>query len=142
MSGVDFASTVRAHATATYVNPARQRRDRRFTVRAGDVHKSLHFHNRVPVVCNALRSEKFLAENGLLLVGETGPPSGLSTTVEYTYEFVAPPAGSPFSPHPLLALRGSWKDIFQALGGGEAFLKRERAHFDEADVPDEEETRR
>ena len=64
------------------------------------------------------------------------------TTVEYTYEFVIPPTGSPVSRHPLLALRGSWKDIFQALGGGEAFLKRERAHFDEADGPDEEETRR
>ena len=31
--------------------------------------------------------------------------------------------------HPLFALRGFWRELFEALGGGEKYLERERAEF-------------
>jgi hypothetical protein len=82
----------------------------------------------VPLVCTALESQKFLKENGLRLISKVGPPSGQSTTVTYTYEFL----GSKDEPGEAAAwnrLRGALKDVFAELGGGEAYLRAERASF-------------
>src|SRR5713226_3787733 len=78
---------VRQFVVERYVRPARSRGERSFTVVAGDVHRALGFRNRVPLVCAALKSNKFLRENHVLLTQIEGPPSGLSTTVTLTYEF-------------------------------------------------------
>jgi hypothetical protein len=67
----------------------------------------------------------------LRLLSKTGPPSGQSTTVTFTYEVVG-------AKHDGLQmdrqeawnrLRGSMKDIFSELGGGENYLRKERANF-------------
>src|SRR5579864_8123170 len=79
---------VRRHASDAYLRPAHRRGDRTFAVNVGAVHKALGLSNRVPLVCAALTSKKFLEEHGLKLISKTGPPSGQSTTVTFTYEIV------------------------------------------------------
>lgn len=119
---------VREHAVETYLSPARRRRERTVSVNVGTVHKALRLGNRVPLVCAALESQKFLKENGLRLISKVGPPSGQSTTVTYTYEFNE----SPTEPGGMDAwdrLRGALKDVFAELGGGETYLRAERASF-------------
>ena len=108
------------------VKPARARGDRMITVTAGEVHNQLGLTNRVPVVCQALRSKRFLEANRLVLKNVTGPPSGLSTTVKFTYEIVAGDTAAK-GRHPLWDLLGIGKAVFRELGGGEKFIKRERA---------------
>ena len=103
---------VRQHAVEIYLQKARRRGDRTFAVNVGSVHKALGLNNRVPLVCAALTSKKFLTGNGLKLISKTGPPSGQSTTVTYTYEFVRPESKDPASLDPWLKARGIAKDIF------------------------------
>ena len=99
------------------------------SVNVGAVHKALGFTNRVPLVCAALKSKRFLEENGLRIVSQTGPPSGQSTTVTFTYEVSADGTkrSSPSSAFP--SLRGIARDLFKKLGGGEAFIRNERNNF-------------
>jgi len=98
-------------------------------VNVGAVHKALGLSNRVPLVCAALTSKKFLEEYGLKLISKTGPPSGQSTTVTFTYEIVRKNGRDSASTESLLGLRGIAKDVFRRLGGGEAFIREERKSF-------------
>ena len=122
---------VRQHAIENYISPARRRRERTTSVNVGVVHKALGLGNRVPLVCTALESRKFLRENGLRLVSRTGPPSGRSTTVTYTYEFVDKQEANKGADRQDAwnRLRGALKDVFAELGGGENYLRNERANF-------------
>jgi hypothetical protein len=119
----------RQYANEAYLRPAKRRGERTFSVNVGSVHRSLDLHNRVPLVCAALKSRKFLQENGLKLITQTGPPSGQSTTVTYTYEILGDGGKVASLPDPLSRLRGAAKDVFGALGGGEAFIREERKNF-------------
>lgn len=119
---------IRQHASQVYLAAARRRGEGKFSINVGTVHKALALSNRVPLVCAALGSKKFLTENHLRLVSKTGPPSGQSTTVTYTYEFLeAQP--SPGNQDAWTRLRGALKDVFAELGGGEAYLRAERSAF-------------
>jgi hypothetical protein len=82
-----ISDRIRDHVRLKYVEPARLSHQHRFSVRCGTVEKELGLSNRTPQVYTALRSTKFLDPNGLRLVETSGPPSGTSTTVVYTYEF-------------------------------------------------------
>jgi hypothetical protein len=122
---------VREYVRKTYLDPALRTRKSGFRVVAGDVHRALHFHNRVPLVCQALTSRKFLQENHLTLEKIEGPPSGLGTTATFFYRVAGKVdaregagAESPF-----LRFRGVAKDLFQNLGGGEKFIRSERNKF-------------
>jgi hypothetical protein len=94
----------------------------------GEVHKAVALRNRVPLVCQALESNKFLRANELKLISKTGPPSGQSTTVTYTYEFIDKKPSSP-QEDPWLRLRGTLREVFAELGGGEQCLRAERENF-------------
>jgi hypothetical protein len=118
---------VREQARHTYVQAALREGVERFSINVGDVHRDSKLRNRVPLVCMALKSKKFLEANGLRLVSESGPPSGLSTTVTYTYEFIG--RASPEADDPWARLRGTLKDIYAETGGGENYLRKEREHF-------------
>lgn len=122
------SDSVRQHATEAYVRPAQHRGAKTFAIKVGDVHRAVALHNRVPLVCQALESEKFLRTNELKLVSKTGPPSGQSTTVTYTYEFIDTNPSSP-NEDPWARLRGALKDVFAELGGGERYLRAERENF-------------
>jgi hypothetical protein len=85
-------------------------------------------------VCAALGSKKFLKEHGLRILSKTGPPSGQSTTVTFTYEIVNyeivnPESQKPSAEEAWQSLRGIGKDVYASFGGGEAYLRQERANF-------------
>jgi hypothetical protein len=124
-----LSDTIRAHGREKYVLPAREKRVSRFSIRAGDVVNELGIGGgRAPAVCSALKTHQFLRDNELRLIEATGPKSGQSTTVTYTYEF-ASSTPSPKSEDAWSKLRGALKDVFAELGGGEAYLRAERRNF-------------
>ena len=65
------------------------------------------------------------------LISSTGPPSGQSTTVTYTYEFISKEKDDKGTDRQDAwnRLRGALKDVFAELGGGENYLRNERANF-------------
>jgi hypothetical protein len=130
---------VRQYSSKQYIEPARKRGDATVRIVAGDVHNAVHLSNRVPLVCQALESRKFLEENGLELEKMEGPPSGRSTTAAFTYRIKTSgtrvPAEMP--EWPFLQLRGIAKDTFQSLGGGEEFIRNEREQFYSSNRPDQ-----
>lgn len=126
------SEVVRQHAYKEYISRARRRGEKTFSINVGAVHKALRLNNRVPLVCAALGSKKLLAGNGLRIISKTGPPSGQSTTVTFTYEILDDGGAKPSKDTPLdgwLKLRGIAKDIYASFGGGEAYLRNERANF-------------
>jgi hypothetical protein len=118
---------VRDYARRYYIDPARHRRDAVVQIVAGDVHKALRLKISVPVICNALSSKSFLEENKIALESREGPRSGLSTTARFTYRLLSEKGAALF-----LGFRGIAKQVFQALGGGEAFIHAERGQLDKA----------
>jgi len=124
-----LADQIRIHGRERYVLPARKRKLTRFSIRTGDVVHDLGIGgSRAPAVCSALKTRQFLESNQLQLVDVTGPKSGQSTTVTYTYEFVNT-RSSPAQDDAWARLRGALKDVFRDLGGGEAYLRSERSDF-------------
>jgi len=123
------ANEIRDYSTRTFVVPARQQGRRRFSIRVGDIVRELRLYRSVANVCSALKTEEFLQSNHLRLVDASGPKSGLSTTVVFTYEFVDPELSSDPSSDAWSRLRGALKDVFAELGGGEAYLRGERSNF-------------
>jgi len=121
----------------SYIEPAKKRGDSAVSIKAGDVHKALRWSNRVPSVCQALSSKRFLEQNHLTLIEKQGPPSGLSTTTVFTYRLQAQgelPAKPVKKASLLLSLQGAGKEVFKKLGGGEAFLREERRSWNAADT--------
>ena len=128
---ISYADRVREYARREYIEPARAARQSTVRVVAGEVQKAVHLSNRVSLVCQALKSNKFLTENRLLLEKWEGPPSGMSTTVTFTYRVLDSVQQTSTQPDewPFRKLRGVAKEVFRSLGGGEAFLREEREKF-------------
>jgi hypothetical protein len=123
------SDAVRRHAYEKYISAARRRKEKIVAINVGEVHRALALNNRVPLVCAALGSKKFLTEHGLRILSKTGPPSGQSTTVTFTYEIVRSGSQKPTAEEAWQSLRGIGKDVYAAFGGGEAYLRQERANF-------------
>lgn len=117
------ADTIRKYVLEHYVRPAQARGEKTVSVTAGEVQKALGLKNRIAWVCTALRADRFQAENHLRLKDETGPPSGMSTTVKFTFEIASPGASEP---NPLWQLRGIAKGVFKKPGEWEDIVKQER----------------
>lgn len=144
---VTGAKGIREYIRARYMEPARRRRETLVTIRAGDIHRELGLRNRVPSVCQVMESKLLEKEAGVKVSSKQGPPSGRGTTLTVTYAVdLEGPAGDSKAggegvPIPgetateppwvrlFYELRGMGKEVFAAEGGGEAFLKRERADF-------------
>ncbi len=123
-----YSDLIREYVRQHPLKRARAQGLKEFSVVSGDVHKALGLTNRVPTVCQALRSKRLLRENNLILKSESGPPSGLSTTMVFTYSITGAPAAEPAT-HPLRAIAGIGKELWASWGGGESFLKKERSAF-------------
>jgi hypothetical protein len=123
------ADDIREYSTKAFVVPARQRGQKRFSIRVGDVVRELRLYRSIPAVCSALKTKEFQRANRLRLVDATGPKSGLSTTVVFTYEFVDSEGPGEPSVDAWSRLRGALKEVFAELGGGEAYLQAERSKF-------------
>jgi hypothetical protein len=119
---------VRDYFRTQYVEPALRDRKTSFEVVAGDVHRALRFKNRVPLVCQALTNRTFLSENHLVLEKTEGPPSGLGTRARFFYRLTKLTGAGP-QESAFLRLRGAAKEVFQSLGGGDRFIRRERDAF-------------
>src|ERR1700677_5043577 len=85
MEQTSLSHRVKEYVRREYIAPARRRGDPLVRVVAGEIHKALQLSNRVPTVCDALASARFLKESGVTLKDRQGPPSGRSTTVVFAY---------------------------------------------------------
>ena len=133
------ADRIRIYGQEKYVLPARQRKHRRFSIRVGDVVRELKLTGRsAPAVCSALKTREFLHSNDLQLVDTSGPKSGQSTTVVYTYEFTGTKQSSPHEEDSWKRLRGALKGVFAELGGGETYLRAERTNFYQRSAKEDE----
>ncbi len=56
------ADKIRLHGREKYVQPARARKQTRFSIRAGDVVRDLKLIDQIPAVCSALKTREFLQE--------------------------------------------------------------------------------
>ena len=64
-----IADKIRTHAREKYALPARHKKAKRFSIKAGDVVHELKIAGYAPAVCSALKTREFLRENELRLVG-------------------------------------------------------------------------
>ena len=131
------------NASENHVSPAWKSGVHEFEITVGEVHRALRMKNRVPQVSAALRSNRFLNQNNPILVGESGPPSGMSTTTRLKYRFLkrAEPGTSSGAPSDLTESRessiyqktrdlyGIARELYSRLGGGERLLREERERF-------------
>jgi hypothetical protein len=124
------AEEIRA-AGHRYVQRARGEGQDTVTILAGDIVRELRLTYRVPSVCSALASKRFQRENGITLERREGPPSGIGTSSRFTYRMNEAVASAKAPESTLWALRGAGKDVFKALGGGEAFLTKERQELNQ-----------
>ncbi|MGD2186740.1 MAG: hypothetical protein PVI71_11465 [Desulfobacterales bacterium] len=74
---------VREHVKRKYVDPAKKAGKKSLSIRAGDIHRELGFLRRIPVVCSALRSQKFQKKCNIKLAYIDGHNN--TTTAKFTY---------------------------------------------------------
>ncbi len=128
-TSISSSDAIRRYAYEKYVSQACRRKEKIISINVGEVHREMGLSNRVPLVCAALGSKKFLTEHGLRIVSKTGPPSGQSTTVTYLYEIVHSKPQKQTADETWESLRGIGKDVYASYGGGEEYLRQERANF-------------
>ena len=84
---ISLADEIREFVENQYIIPARKEDRATVTVNTGDIHQKMGLHNRLPAVCEAIRSKKFLHSCGITLSVWSGPAQGAS--VNATYKFSA-----------------------------------------------------
>ena len=127
------ADRIREHARLNYVEPARRKGEATIRIRAGDVRKEMGFTNdQVPAICGALKARKFREQNHLILESLDGPPKKQATTVTFTYRLMnaQPDSERSQTEAAFLAMRGIATEVFRSLGGGEAFIRKQREDVD------------
>lgn len=124
---------VRDFVRTRYIEPARRAGRSEVTVNAGKVHRDLGFINRVPLVCQALGSDRFAKEAKVTLARREGPPSGMSTTVDFVYSLANDSGLRGSEEDPFLKYRGALKDLYAKEGGAEAAIRRGREGLDRFD---------
>lgn len=130
-----LSESIREYARTALIEPARNRGEKTVTIRVGDVHRALGLLARVPAVCQALATDSFLQSNHLAIEKREGPPSGQGTNVTFVYRLLDAEHMPAYQDkwERLLSLRGSGKDFYARLGGGEKVIQEERAAFGDRD---------
>jgi hypothetical protein len=153
---IGLSDKIRTLAQAKYVAPAVQGRRTHFSISVKDLLLDLQAEgfpgSHIPQICSALKTSKFLRENGLELEGIDGPPSLQSTTVIFRYRMAKDLKTSdaavkqtdaresllheedPVARAVRLSekLRGILKEELAEYGGGEAFLRWIRSEDEDA----------
>jgi hypothetical protein len=151
MKEYKLSDQVRSVAKDRYVRPAIRSGKTDFSIKVRSVLDDLvplgFPANNTPQVCNALRSDKFLRENGLEITSVDGPPSKLSTTVIVHYRVVGSEMmgnaqvgrtrhlgedGAARAKRLTEALRGLLKQELKEYGGAEEFVRWVRSDEDAA----------
>ena len=150
MKEYKLSDQVRSVAKDRYVKPALRSGQTDFSIKVRNVLDDLaplgFPTNNTPQVCNALRSDKFLRENGLEITAVDGPPSKLSTTVVVHYRAVGAGAGegrvsgnqqrgedgAARAKRLTEGLRGLLKEELKEYGGAEGFVRWVRSDEDAA----------
>lgn len=138
MANYGATDKVRRTAAERYIAPARQRSEKTVKIHSGTFGKFLVQNkvlppNRFPIICNALKSDKFLQENHLILEEIQGPPSGRSSTVTYVYRLEPKPRAQQVTGNEgslFMRVRGVLKKSYKKLGGAESFHDSERESWD------------
>ncbi len=151
---IGLSDRVRTLAKEKYVTPAIRAGKMRFFIRVkdllGDLQKEGFPAGHTPQVCTALRTAKFLHENGLEMEEVVGPPSKMSTTVVFHYRIAKPEARLPADDGKSIrggetaeetpearafrlteGLRGLLKEEMAEFGGAEGFLRWVRGYDEE-----------
>lgn len=126
------ADQIREYAWIRYIEPARHSAESTVRIKSGDIAKGLNLKNKAPNVCTALRSKIFQEIYGVQLIGEQGPPSGMSTTVVFTYRLVNQQQTKGTSSESQSAfdrLRGIGKSLFKNPGDWERSIQSDRRNF-------------
>ena len=127
------ADKVRQYVVKEYIRPAQVRGERTVSITAGDVHRALGLKNRIALVCTALRAARFQSENHVRLKDVSGPPSGMSTTVKFTFEIIPGEAsGDVAAENPFWKLRGIAKGLFEKPGDWEESIRKDRQEMADA----------
>jgi len=153
---IGLSERIRTLAKAKYVQPAVLGGQDVFSIRVKDLLNDLQAEGfpggHTPQVCSALKTGKFLRENGLEIESIDGPPSKMSPTVVVRYRVTKHmqqsraaelsseerPVAAPETPEARAhrlgdKLRGLLKDELAEYGGGEAFIRWVRG-YDEEDA--------
>jgi hypothetical protein len=149
-----LSDAIREYARAKYVLPVVAVGKIEFEIRVRDVWEAMkaqgyEMTGRMPQVCSALQTGKFLERNDLALISIAGPPSGQSPTVVFHYKVIgaktamgpaeslndietSPTAETPEEwAHRMTGkLYGLLKDEIAGMGGTEAFIRWVRSEDD------------
>lgn len=152
-----LSDTIREYARSRYVLPAIAAGSREFSIRVKDVWsglkaQGLELSGRTPQICSALRTAKFLEENGLAIRKIDGPPSGQSPTVVFHYQVtgsrtapvdsqnagITQPTETPEEwAHRMTGkLYGLLREEIAAMGGAEAFIRWVRSEDEDGAAED------
>ena len=75
-----LADRIRQHVITHHIAPARDAGETMARVTSGDVHREMDLQDRIPAVCSALDTQKFLDLAGVAMEERSGPPQGATTT--------------------------------------------------------------
>ena len=76
LSMLTQADRIRDHINMKYFQPAKERKECRIEIRAGDVHREMGLNNAMPAVCSVLGSMKIERQCHVRKTEQRGPHSG------------------------------------------------------------------
>lgn len=79
-----FADEIRIFTYENFIKSNRDTTERGVTIRAGDVHEAMGLKGKIPFVCGALGTTKFLKQFNLQLLKRDGPTCGAN--VYFTFK--------------------------------------------------------
>lgn len=151
-----LSDRIRRLAKVRYVDPAIRAGEREILIRVKDVFNDMNAEGlpgagHTPQICSALRTRKFLRENGLESIEMVeGPISGQSPTVVYRYKIgnrssgqvhdqggdmngAAKEDSDAWAERVTSKIRGLLKDEIAKFGGTEGFIRWVRSEDEEAE---------
>jgi hypothetical protein len=81
-----LADNIRSFTYENFIEPSKGEGSETIIVRAGDVHEKMGLKGKIPSVCGALGTSKFLKQYNLILEMREGPSCGAN--VYFTYRII------------------------------------------------------